>query len=67
MKSELVHGTQLVNQLTENQSVQAMLSDLISRMANTSDPNVYNDNFALFLTLFTAEKTTLSDEKERLR
>jgi len=66
-QSELVRGTQLVNQLTENQSVEAMMSDMISKTAGSSGENVQNDNFGLCLALFAAQKTTLFDEKERLR
>ena len=62
-----MRGTQLVNQLTENQSVEAMMSDMISKTAGSSGENVQNDNFGLCLALFAAQKTTLFDEKERLR
>lgn len=67
-QSELVRGTQLMNQLTDDQSVETILSNLVSKTTDDSNSeNILNNNFGLFLALFTAQRTTLFDEKERLR
>ena len=68
LKNKLVRGTQLLNQLTENLSLDAILNDLIAKVADSSaSGNLTEDNFALYLSLFTAQRTALFDEKERLR
>jgi len=67
-QNKLVRGTQLLNQLTENLSLDAILNDLIAKVADSSaSGNLTEDNFALYLSLFTAQRTALFDEKERLR
>ena len=58
----------MLEKLVEDKSLESAITELISRTGlNTGDSSLPNRDFGLFLAIVNAQRSTLQDERERLR
>ncbi|KAK4010865.1 hypothetical protein OUZ56_019993 [Daphnia magna] len=66
-QAELVRGSELLNKIAEDESLESVIADLISRTELHTQDQLSERDFGLFLAILNAQRTTLQEERERLR
>ncbi|XP_057368871.1 rab GTPase-binding effector protein 1-like [Daphnia carinata] len=66
-QAELVRGSELLNKIAEDESLESAIADLISRTELHTQDQLSQRDFGLFLAILNAQRTTLQEERERLR
>lgn len=63
----MVRGSELLNKIAEDESLESVIADLISRTELHTQDQLSERDFGLFLAILNAQRTTLQEERERLR
>ncbi|XP_046645689.1 rab GTPase-binding effector protein 1-like isoform X1 [Daphnia pulicaria] len=66
-QAELVRGSQLLDKIVEDESLESAITDLISRTGMNTEDSLPHRDFGLFLAIVNAQRATLQEERERLR
>ncbi|EFX69086.1 hypothetical protein DAPPUDRAFT_301185 [Daphnia pulex] len=66
-QAELVRGSQLLDKIVEDESLESAITDLISRTSMNTEDSLPHRDFGLFLAIVNAQRATLQEERERLR
>ena len=62
-----MRGTQLMNKLLETQSLESVIADLGAKASQGATEQSPDVDLCLFLAIVNVQRTTLQEEKERLR
>lgn len=62
---ELARGSNLLNKISEDQSLESVIAELVSKSTHQDYP--LSRDYSVFLAIVNAQRATLLEERERLR